>query len=159
MNNSLDMIYKKNSQFCIILLHILFILNLFIYICFIGHFAERPLPSSGAISFLRGFACELQRNCSQTPRTAYYSDELLKLTNLSTDILDFLKQPDIISTTQTFIDFVQFIQDRRVQANVISSNSPLSESLANGEAAFQTSLVGLSLFSPDLIDNDILQSI
>ncbi|CAF1005233.1 unnamed protein product, partial [Brachionus calyciflorus] len=66
-----------------------------------SHFAERPLPSAGVIPFVRGYICNLNFSCSQTPHDLYSNGELFSLISLTSDTLNFLNQPNVVSSTRT----------------------------------------------------------
>ena len=80
------------------------------------HFAERSLPSSGLLPFLRSYICELNNSCSNIPRESYYNDDLYQLTQLSTDTLEFLNQQEVIDSATTIAQFSNNLLQKREEA-------------------------------------------
>ncbi len=84
------------------------------------HFAERPLPSSGAIPFLRGYFCELNNSCSNFPRDSYTDDNIIKLTNLASDAINSISSPQVREASTTSFELAQFLYNKRLQATVLT---------------------------------------
>lgn len=122
------------------------------------HFAERPLPSSGILPFLRGYVCELNNSCSQTPRDTYTSDSFVRLTNLGSDTINALSDPEVIAAATTLFNVAQFALAKRQEANVITGNILLSQVLTSNAASFEQRLVDSSL-SPAPINSTTLAMI
>ena len=86
------------------------------------HFAERPLPSSGIFPFVRGYICELNNSCSRQPRRNYYADEAKNLTQLASDLLQNLNQPEIFSLANDTANFINAVIKIREKSGEITSN-------------------------------------
>jgi hypothetical protein len=84
------------------------------------HFAERSLPSSGILPFLRSYVCELNNSCSKIPRETYYNDDLYQLTQLATDTLQFLNEQDVINSATTIAQFSNSLIQKRGEAAAIT---------------------------------------
>lgn len=122
------------------------------------HFAERPLPSSGILPFLRGYVCELNNSCSQVPRETYTSDSFIRLSNLGSDTINTLSDPQVITAATTLYKFARFVLAKRQEATVITSNTLLSEVLTSNAASFEQRLFDKSL-TPSPINATVLAMI
>jgi hypothetical protein len=121
--------------------------------CFEGNFAERPLPSSGLVPFLRSYMCELNFSCSHQPRNSFYDNNILELTNLTHNVLKFANQPDVVSSVATLIQFVQVIGKQREEAAAVTANLTLLELIKSNETQFRQYLVTLGVAPAPLDDS------
>ncbi|CAF0791152.1 unnamed protein product [Brachionus calyciflorus] len=122
------------------------------------HFAERPLPSAGVIPFIRGYICNLNFSCSQTPHDLYSNGELYSLTSLTSDTLNFLNQPNVVSSTRTLAKVANRLIAIRSQSAQVTKNLTLSESLFISQDNFKNLLSNISLY-PSLLNESTVNTI
>lgn len=94
-----------------------------------GHFAEKPLPSSGILPFIRGYVCELNFSCSSTPRESFYNQDLYQLTQLTSETLQTLNQKKTIESISTILKFLNSATQQREMAAKITGKEKIKKEL------------------------------
>nr|UOU03308.1 ATP-binding cassette subfamily A1-like 1 [Brachionus rubens] len=120
------------------------------------HFAERPLPSAGILPFVRGYICNLNFSCSQSPQDMYSTVEFTRFTQLTTDTLTFLNQPTVIESSKKLAKLAQRLIQIRSQSAQVTKTLTLSQSLKITNQQFKNLLNDLY---PDYLNDTIVNTI
>lgn len=119
------------------------------------HFAERPLPSSGLVPFVRTYMCELNYSCSQQPRESFYDYNLFEMTNSTLAALEFVNDQDVVDSVSSLMEFSNLITRQRDKAALVTQELTLSESMFSTSEQFEQLLTNLTLF-PSPVNSDTL---
>lgn len=101
------------------------------------------MPSAGLVPFVRTLACELSYyTCYNQPVDSFYNDNLTELASGATRALEFLNDPEVVSSGSTVINYLGVVAQQRELATQVTQSFSLIEATNSG---FQALLVSLSL--------------
>ena len=129
-----------------------------------GHFATRPLPSSGLLPFLGGIACQLNNSCYSLPQdndappsqNDGNSNQLNQLTQLVNNFLELANRQEVISSAFTLANSYRDFISIRNKSGSLTQNLTLSQYLYISPDSFRTQLS--LILNNSVLVNDLLDS-